>query len=816
MLILGQAARPPQDMYRMKRLSFLCLLFVGTITAYSQEAARMTPITMAPALAQQDDGPRKLDITHMMVNSREGQAALHAFHDAKAKGLLPQTAQKGNTSYAVGSMETFNVIINFFTQLAWVPKTFELRDESAVARIWVEVNELSNGNITDTEISVLSDGLLHQTPEGSFNPNQGIIANDNQVYGNPPNFDGDDILDVLLYDVTEGNTDCCIVGFFSPTDINPGAPAGQGNQADIIYLDSNEGSSSLLELLVTAAHEYQHLIHANYEPGEMTFVNEGLSEWSESMNGYQSRANVYLNDPTNHNTSLLTFRSNDPVAVTALDYQRAGLFTSYISEQTSVLTAGSITRQTASGADGYEAALSTASTNLATIVSNFHIANYVNDTGLDPRYGHVREQYQGVKAVPTVQYDGRRVAETPATDASVESGAVQYYVWNDVQDFTLSLDARTVPALIDFQRGRLRPHVVLEANGSMEIQEFPASDVPRTFSGTFDQISLIVPHVEPATASPVPIRYSASWTSLAGSGTSVVTTTYDNGQYVGSALFSLSGGGQGATATRFERPSGAFVTLSEVDVAPLYLNQFADTGQPQNAPRNFRLIIWSQSPTGEPDQELFSVDVEDTRGFAPITTLAIDFLTVDLSNQAAQLTNLPETFFIGLAESGTDSNFMVAGPSPYTVADISFVGDLNDGSWQPLWDVQFVGGGNNDFPARNTVFPIRPTFLISPTDPNAVSNEDELGLPTHIALEANYPNPFNPVTTIQYQLPQTASVTLEVFDMLGQRVAKLADGVQNSGTHSVAVDASGWASGVYVYALTVGAERIMRKMILLK
>lgn len=777
----------------------------------------MTPQTLMPALAEQDDDRRKLDATHILVNAPEGQAALQAFHKAKKEGTLPQNAQKGGVSYSIGATQDFNVIVEFFTNQRWEPQTFELKDESAVARIWVEVGELANGNISEDEVTLLSDALLRQTPAGSFNPNQGITANNNEVYGNPPNFDNDNVLDVLLYDVTEGNDDCCILGFFSPTDINPSAPAGEGNQADIIYLDSNEGSSSPLELLVTAAHEYQHLIHANYHPGELSFVNEGLSEWSEAMNGYEARANVYLADPVNHATSLLTFRSDDPIAVTSLDYQRAGLFTNYIAEQTSVLTAGSITRQEASGADGYEAVLTAAGTDLGTMVANFHVANYVNDPAVDARFGYLREQYQGVRATASTQYDGRSLSQTPQTDVTIEAGAVQYLVWTDVQDFTITLDARSVPQLIEFQRARTRPHIVLEAGGIVTVQELPASDQPRTFTGSFDRVGVVVPHIQPGSASALPIRYEASWTSpgSGSEGSSVATASYDTGNYDTNAFFSLSGNSNGAMATRFERPAGAFVTLDNVQVAPLYFSQFSGTDQPATAPRNFRLVIWSASPAGEPDQELFSLEVDDTRN-PGAGAAAIDFLTVDLTAHASELTNLPDVFFVGLTETGSDSNFMVVGPSPYSVENVSFVGDLAAGSWQPLWEVQFVSSAEDEFPVRDRVIPIRATFLISSTDPNAVSNEDPLSLPTQITLDANYPNPFNPVTTIRYELPQAAPVTLEVFDVLGQRVAKIVDATQSSGTHTATVDASGWASGVYVYALTVGSERLMRTMTLLK
>jgi 5'-nucleotidase/UDP-sugar diphosphatase len=76
-------------------------------------------------------------------------------------------------------------------------------------------------------------------------------------------------------------------------------------------------------------------------------------------------------------------------------------------------------------------------------------------------------------------------------------------------------------------------------------------------------------------------------------------------------------------------------------------------------------------------------------------------------------------------------------------------------------------------------------------------------IPVTFALEQNYPNPFNPSTTIEYALPLKSHVTLSVFDALGQQVATLAQGEQGAGRYRAVLDASGLASGVYLYRLQV-------------
>jgi hypothetical protein len=90
-------------------------------------------------------------------------------------------------------------------------------------------------------------------------------------------------------------------------------------------------------------------------------------------------------------------------------------------------------------------------------------------------------------------------------------------------------------------------------------------------------------------------------------------------------------------------------------------------------------------------------------------------------------------------------------------------------------------------------------------------------LPSEIILSQNYPNPFNPTTTIAYALPETAPVRLDVFDMLGRRVATLVNTEAHApGSHAVSFDASRLTSGVYVYRLQAGSTTITRKFTLIK
>lgn len=94
--------------------------------------------------------------------------------------------------------------------------------------------------------------------------------------------------------------------------------------------------------------------------------------------------------------------------------------------------------------------------------------------------------------------------------------------------------------------------------------------------------------------------------------------------------------------------------------------------------------------------------------------------------------------------------------------------------------------------------------------------DDEPGLAHAYRLDQNFPNPFNPATTISYTLAHAAAVTLTVYDIRGREVQVLLAENQSAGFHSVAFDASNLASGLYLYKLSTPDFTDMRKLILLK
>jgi hypothetical protein len=137
-----------------------------------------------------------------------------------------------------------------------------------------------------------------------------------------------------------------------------------------------------------------------------------------------------------------------------------------------------------------------------------------------------------------------------------------------------------------------------------------------------------------------------------------------------------------------------------------------------------------------------------------------------------------------------------------------------------LWNVQVNDSNGSFVTAERYSFTLQAYdtlyYAVNLKRGNATSVEVDGQLPAVYKLGQNFPNPFNPSTSIRFDLPKASQVRLTVYNMLGQRVATLADGMWQAGTHQVAFDASSLASGAYIYRLEAGAFMQSRQMLLVK
>jgi hypothetical protein len=98
----------------------------------------------------------------------------------------------------------------------------------------------------------------------------------------------------------------------------------------------------------------------------------------------------------------------------------------------------------------------------------------------------------------------------------------------------------------------------------------------------------------------------------------------------------------------------------------------------------------------------------------------------------------------------------------------------------------------------------------------AIEQEIDPQVSSSYRLEQNYPNPFNPTTTFGFYLPKSGQVSLKIYDILGQLVDQVIEGRRSAGEHSINYDATGLASGVYIYQLETENFKASRKMLLMK
>ncbi|HEV8539175.1 MAG TPA: S8 family serine peptidase, partial [Bacteroidota bacterium] len=124
---------------------------------------------------------------------------------------------------------------------------------------------------------------------------------------------------------------------------------------------------------------------------------------------------------------------------------------------------------------------------------------------------------------------------------------------------------------------------------------------------------------------------------------------------------------------------------------------------------------------------------------------------------------------------------------------------------------QLVLASSGTFPSGSRIF-IAPTSEMPP-DPPGESIATSPTAPARFELYQNFPNPFNPLTVIRYQLPVISHVTLKVYDVLGREVATIVSEELKPGVYTRGWDASGMASGAYYYRLTAG--RLVETKILL-
>ncbi|MBC8375929.1 MAG: T9SS type A sorting domain-containing protein [FCB group bacterium] len=228
--------------------------------------------------------------------------------------------------------------------------------------------------------------------------------------------------------------------------------------------------------------------------------------------------------------------------------------------------------------------------------------------------------------------------------------------------------------------------------------------------------------------------------------------------------------------------------------------------------------------------DLYNYSARDIHMFSATDAIVVgDVGTTDgyvyiLGNPGSGTGNVAPT-----ANAGDDQIVDEAGPDLGATITLDGSGSSDSDGTITAWDWSWEGGTASGETADVELAAGTYTVTLTVTDDGGETATDEVSItvnvvvsvdgrmsPMTFALHANYPNPFNPSTQINYDLTESGIVDLTIYDVNGIEVSKLVQGYQSAGSHSLTFSANSLPSGVYVARLTSGMNTMTRKMILMK
>jgi hypothetical protein len=612
------------------------------------------------------------------------------------------------------------------------------------------------------------------------NPTKGVYDMDVAAFGNPPDVDGDPRVIILILDIRDGfsGSGGFVAGYFS--GLNELGVA-QSNLAEFYYLDAEPLDLTvawgLQEGIATTAHEFQHMIHFNYDLGEVVFFNEMCSLVAEVHSGFPIYSpEGYVNE-TNH--SLLDWRPISDAQVSR-DYSRAARFGTYVRDQLGIGVFKPIVASTLHGISGLDAGLAAAGTTsrrFADIFQDWLVANVLDNPSVDPRFGYL---YPGLPKAVGRSYINPRVPQTRDTLYPLAARYVSFTAGSQLK-VTVAPDAPGM-AIKAVESGPLQKRV-LDVTPGIEFSE-PA------FGSTFTKIDLVIMN----TSQTASLTYTYSAT---GVGATSLELKWDPAEPTGY----LQNAAGDTVCVQFDGVPGA--KLDSIRVALRRAGSM--TGG-----------VWRYTGALRPTPlgEKLAVPITASVSATPPVPYPVpwpNWGVVDLRSSAIDAT---QPFAVGFVCEGAPT----ANPRVMVTADASA------GAYHSFtYSTTSSGGPNWYYYTSNSagdsvwVYLVRAYVSFGPT---GVQQSRELQ-PGEIALARNYPNPFNPSTTIGFSLPGASFVRLAIYNLLGEEVAVLVQGETGAGDHAVRWSAEGMASGPYLCRLSVttaggGTVLQTRKLLLIR
>ena len=736
------------------RIVLLLLFFSSVFSAFALSQAERVPLCGTPTV----NDPK------VLAQAWKNTLARYPEMQRLGKGLA---AEK---QFVLGAIDTFWVF-NFTTSLFdKVPA--ELKATGSVTYIWVALDELQNLHVDTLTVNGLLQALEVKTPQRSRDSTKGIVVLDRQFFGDPPNINssfvkgaGDGKTHFLVCDIKDSWTPASgggyVAGFFFDVDVDGSSPFS--NRRDMLYIDSYpgiffNGTRNFGESLNTLAHEFQHLIHWNYDTGEILFFNEGLSEYAPYLCGFGLRSAAgYFDKP---NVPLIGWSSS------LEDYSRAALWTLYGAEQYGDMFIRNLTQNPSSGITGFENALvqSGVTSSFGETVRSFHVANILGDRQFNPAYGYL----------DTLAFSGKPAFLRSILGSTINGSRTGLMPL--AADYIRFAAAETLQTTFTATLGQLSISGLQVTDAGPSISSM-TSGVPLqlTYAGSQKSEFLAVLH-NAGTSGSVSYRYASMGVTRTSA---VFELSHDDGSTQYSPNMNLVAGD--TVFVRFEGIEGGII-----DSVALW---FASTG-------TARLLIRDYNLQYDFVAQPLSGFGGKAKMFSPVSFGVSDtgfFKTVIQLRQFA-LASFPD--FVVEVIYNTAINPMLRRDTSQSVLH-SF---LSLSSQPQSGRVIYTSFG--DFYVR---------VYLSPAGENPPT-----ALPLGFALLQNYPNPFNPATVITYDVPVRSRVKLAVYDLLGREVAVLKDEEQDARRYTLSFNASRLSAGVYFYKLTTPTYTETKKMVLIR
>lgn len=689
----------------------------------------------------------------------------------------PGLAEKRFTArvtWDVGAIDTF-FVFNFVTN-AFDPVPAELRAVGPKSLVWVSRNELQNGHVDSLVVQKLLESLEARTPGASRDSTRGVLDLTRTFFGDPPNINanfvkgaGDGRTHFLLCDIQDGWTSSStsyVAGFFYSIDVSPSGPVS--NRRDLLYIDTYpgiylDGVRDAERPLGTLSHEFQHLIHWNYDPNEISFFNEGLSELSTYICGYGLRsAGLYLE---NTNVTFLGWNSS------LEDYSRAALWSLYLLEQFGDAFVAAFTQNPLQGVGGFNGAASGLGipASFTDVVRSFHIANVVRDRTFQPSYGYVNAGVVGsgpsfLKAGFSAYATGGRTDLRPY--------AADYIRLFAPETLSVSLSASS---------GTISGTALEIRGGAKQVVTLPTG-----------------------------VPYSSLFNGPESS-EAVLVIVNQNAATNASYTFSSAGTSKASVAVELRNDDGA------THSTPNSLFLSGDTAyvafDPIEGGRVDSVAFWfSSTGSGElffrdwnPNYDLTLQPLGGLSGGPRMSGPPVAFTVTD-------------TGFFRTVVSVSGRNVR---SSPGFVVQLIYGSGAphpllrRDGGQTRLRSYLFL---RQEPTAGRRLYSSLGDFYVRVyvSATNEPPSSAPPAIPTTFALHQNYPNPFNASTTIAYDVPVRAEVRLTLHDLLGREVAVLREGLHEPDFYTVNVDGSRWTSGVYFVRMKTPQGVLVRKIVLVR